>query len=226
MAHTLSQARTEVRELTRHDSDTRVTDTQINRWLNHEYRCLRTWLQDIAPELYNVVSGAISLAAGDEIQLTSALATFERLRRVEWDVGDGDWRPLERASDVAPNEHSSGRRTFRVEGDRLRFGPDDLFEGDVRVTYWITPATLTGSSEFLLPEIIFHALILRTCGWVGIRDGDALQSRKEFQALADELLYGEGGDAARPKPGSAAATLGKQTGAHPQSSGLRRVWRR
>lgn len=215
MALTLSAAETQVRDLTRHDVDTRLSQAQAWRWLNHEYAQLRTWLQDVAPEFYNVVSGSIALAEGDEIQLTSALVTFERLRRVEYDAGSENWRPMELGSPVDPNRHGSRGPTFRVEGNRLRFGPDNRFSGDVRVVYWVTPPALAaGGSAFEIPVQLEHPLILRACGWVGVRDSkDQARSKKEFRDDADELLK------------EVVPLLGRQNGQHAANAGLRRVWR-
>jgi hypothetical protein len=225
---TLLQAETEVRILTRHESDTvRVSQSVIRTWLHHEYRALRSWLQDVAPQLYLQVSGAITIAEGDEIQLTSALVTFERMMAVEYDAGDDDWREMERSSPLAPNRSAAMAPLFRVEGNRLRFGPDDIFSGDVRVKYWITPATLsTDGALFEIPVQLEHPLILRACGWVATKDSkDNATSKKDFDAMADVLLYGKDGNQDAPKPGSAMAVLKGQTGIHPHSQGLRRVAR-
>ena len=97
MSLTLLQAETEVRALTRHDSDTvRVTQTLIRVWLHHEYRALRTWLQDVAPELYNTVSGAITLAeAASELRRS----ILDALRR-------NDMAPCEQWMDTMDDVYS------------------------------------------------------------------------------------------------------------------------
>lgn len=223
MALTLLQAETQVRELERHDVDERVTQAQIRVWLHHEYRELRRWLQDFAPSLYLVCSTEVPIAAGEELQLTSAESTFERLYRVEFKVGDV-WRPMERASEVDVNNHVAGRYTFREEAGCLKFGPDDLFAGTVRVKYYGTPPTLEEDDDvFNIPVALETPLIVRTCGWLGWRDGEGVETLELAYAKADVMLYGVGGTAARPRPGSAAALFKQRHGVHPQSSGLRRV---
>lgn len=223
MALTLIQAETQVREFTRHDTDTRLTETQVRAWLHHEYRVLRSWLQDFAPSLYLVCSSEVTIAAGEELQLSSAESTFERLHRVEYKVDDV-WRPMERANEVDVSNHVAGRFTFREEGGCLHFGPDDLFSGTVRVKYYGTPPTLSADDDiFNIPVSLELPLVVRTCGWVLKRDeGDDAAIRAAY-AEADLMLYGVGGTAANPMPGSVAHIMKKRHGVHPQSSGLRRV---
>jgi len=219
----LAQAETQVREFTRHDEDTRVTQAQIRVWLHHEYRLLRSWLQDFAPSLYLVCSDEVAIAAGEELQLTSAESTFERLHRVDFLVGEV-WRPMERANEVDVNNHVAGRFTFREEGGCLKFGPDDLFSGTVRVKYWGTPPTLEDDDDvFNLPFIMELPLIVRTCGWTYKRDFGDDTAIKAAYAEADLMLYGVGGSATNPLPGSVAHIMKQRHGTHRQSSGLRRV---
>jgi hypothetical protein len=213
VALTLLQAETNARTLTRHDSDTRFSQAQWRIWAHEEYRKLRTWLQGVAPELYLLTSSDQPVAEGGTVTLATVSATLERIHVVEWDAGgSGEFRSFERADSVSPSSHKSGRFTFRVENGVVKFGPDGHFEGTVRVKYWGTPATLTNDvALFELPTPLEQPLILRTCGWIAIRDGEGAPGKKAWDDAADTSLK------------EALPALKAQHGAHPRRAGLQLV---
>lgn len=212
MSLTLAQAETNARTLTRHDSDTRFSSTQWKVWAHDEYRRLRSWLrqEEVAPEFALLTSSNQTIAEGGTLTLSAVSATFEGVHLVEWDVGDGDFRPMERASSVERNVHISGRPTFREENGVLKFGPDDTFGGIVRVLYHNTPADLT-TDAFVLPVQCEQPLVMRTCGWIAIRDGEGAGGKKAWDDAAQALL-----DEALP-------TLRARHGIHPRRAGLQIV---
>ncbi len=214
MALTLAQAETNARTNTRHDSDTRFSSTQWKVWAHDEYRRLRSWLrgQEVAPEFGLLTSTNQTLAEGGTLTLSAVSATLEGVHLVEWDVGDGDFRPMERASSVERNAHVTGRFTFREENGVLKFGPDDMFSGTVRVLYHNTPADLaSGSDPFVLPVQCEVPLVMRTCGWIALRDGEGAPGKKAWDDAAAVLL-----DEALP-------TLRARHGIHPRRAGLQIV---
>lgn len=212
MALTLAQAETNARTNTRHDSDTRFSSTQWKVWAHDEYRRLRTWLRDeeVAPGFGLLTSSNQTIAEGGTLTLSAVSATFEGVHLVEWDAGDGDFRPMERASSVERNAHATGRFTFREENGVLKFGPDDTFSGTVRVLYHNTPADLT-TDAFVLPVSCEMPLVMRTCGWIALRDGEGAAGKKAWDDAAAALL-----DEALP-------TLRARHGIHPRRAGLQIV---
>lgn len=213
MALTLEQAEDDVREQTAHRDDiVRLDETQLRRHLNREYRKLRSWLIDVAPQLYIVTSGDISLPdvdTGQEVHLSSDAFAFEKIHRVDQLDDDGKWREVEMAHPSAYNDHQTGGVTWREEGGCLIFGPDDEVEGTFRVLFHATPAVLTTvDATFKIPHQLEDALIWRACMKVSVADGD---SYKEFRELADKELA------------DAEPMLRKRYGVHVQRAGLRHV---
>jgi hypothetical protein len=213
VAITLAQARAQVREDTGHVNDAvRLTDPKLNRILNREYRKARSRLIDVAPQLYLITSGDITMpdpVTGQEVHLSSATFAFERIHRVDVLGPNDKWTEVERASPLSPNSHVLHKFTWREEGGCLIFGPDNEVEGTFRVLFHCTPAALTADDAvFRLPHQLEDYLIARACIKVTIGDGDNPQDfEKEAKTCWDE---------ARP-------TLAKRFGVHPARAGLRRV---
>lgn len=216
MALTLTQAEADVRVLTRHVSDTtRLTQAVTWGFLNKEYRKLRSWLIDIAPQLYLATSGDITMpdpTTGQEVELESASFQYEKLYRVDQLNENGDetfWMEVERAHPTNPNYHQSQRVTWREEGGCLIFGPDNEVEGTFRILFYATPPELTvGASTFLIPHQLEDALRYGTCAKIALADGD---SPKEWMDLyKDELKM------AMPE-------LAKRYGVHSSRAGLRKL---
>lgn len=218
MALTLLQAETNARTLTRHDADTRFSPAQWRVWAHEEYRKLRTWLRQpsVAPELYLLTSTDQAVAEGGTVALSTVSATLEAVHLVEWDAGQGEFRAMERADSVQRQGHKTGRYTFRVENGVIKFGPDSSFSGSVRVLYHATPATLTTDSDpvtgtFAIPVQLEQPLILRTCGWIAIRDGEGAAGKKAWDDAADAAIK------------EALPLLKAQHGIHPRRGGLHQV---
>jgi hypothetical protein len=210
---TLAQAEAKVRKKTRHVGDTvRLEQEDLRDHLNTAYRKLRSWLVDVAPQLYLVTSGDIELPdpdTGQEVHLSAGSYAYERLHRVDQLGDDGKWREVELASTLSYNHHQTGRYTFREEGGCLIFGPDDEVEGTFRVLFHATPPVLaTPDSTFKLPVRLEDALIYSACIKVAEDDGD--DPGRWEKALAKEL------EAAEPE-------LAKRNGEHVLRAGLRQV---
>ena len=211
MALTLLQAETNARTLTRHDSDTRFSQTQWRIWGNQEYRRMRTWLrqEDVAPQFGLITSADQTVALAASLTLSGISATLEGVHLVEADVGGGFYRPMLKADVLNRNSHGAGGYTFREQAGVIVFGPDGLFSGTVRVHYHNTPADLTADSNpFVIPVECEVALTLRTCGWIAVRDGEGAAGKKAWDDAAQALL-----DEALP-------ALQARHGVHPSYSGL------
>ena len=215
MPLTLLQAETTARALTRHDNDARIGQVLWRVWANEEYRRMRTWLrgEEVAPTFALLTSANLPVAEGGTVTLSSISPTLEGVHLVEWDVGQGRFRPMERADALDRNRHKSGQFTFREQAGVLAFGPDGQFAGTVRVHYHNTPAALTTDSDpvtgtFAIPPECEMPLTLRTCGWIAVRDGEGMAGRKGWEDAAQALL-----DEALP-------ALQKRHGIHPRRAGL------
>lgn len=215
MALRLDDAETAVRALTRHTGDTtRLTQVQARIYLHFVYRELRTWLRQltVAPQLYLLRSSDQVVAAGGTVTLATVSASLESPFRVERKITDGSYRPMLSADEGDPNNHQAGGYTWREEGGLLRFGPDDFFEGTVRVLYHDTPATIsTDAATFAVPVELEVPLQLKTCGYVALQDSEGAEAKASWDSTAQALM-----DAAVPG-------LRKRRGVHQQAAGLRAV---
>jgi hypothetical protein len=210
-------AENQVRALTKHVNDTtRLTATDLRIYLDRAYKDVRTWLIEPAPSLYLQTSSTQAVTAGGTVSLATVSTTHEHTERVDQQLSDGNWRALERADPLMPNSHVAGKFTFREEGGLLLFGPDSLFEGNVRVLYHNTPATLTTDSDattgtFAVPVAVEQAIIYLACGLVALADQDGSEAKAGWDAEAGKVL------------GAALPQLKKRHGRHPQRAGLQRV---
>lgn len=175
MALTLSDAITQVRYLTRHDVDTRVTDAQITQFLNSAYKQVRTRLAVEVPSLYLITSSSLALADGDIISLTGSGIIFENIFRVERRDEQSNWRPVQRSNDEDPNYSLHGKISFRLEGDYMMFAPDwSDTSGVYRVLYHKSPTALVHPTDaavaFEVPAPLEQALVYMACGLVAMRD--------------------------------------------------------
>lgn len=200
--------------LTRHVTDTtRLTQSVLRGFLNKEYQKLRSWLIDVAPQLYLVYSGNIVLpdpVDGLEVELESASFQYEKMYRVDQLDDDGNqWLPVEPADLVSYNLNQTGRVTFREEGGLCIFGPEDNVDGTFRIVFHATPPALTvAGSNFLIPHQLEDALKYATCIKVAISDGD---SPKEWEdRLKAELKEAE-------------PVLRKRWGQHQSRPGIRKI---
>jgi hypothetical protein len=208
---TLLQAETNARTLTRHDADTRFSQTQWRIWANDEYRRMRTWLreEEVAPEFALLTSSDQAVALGATLALSAVSATLEGVHLVEWDAGGGQFRDMQRADRLSRSQHASNLWTFREQNGALVFGPDALFSGTVRVHYHNTPAALAAdASTFDVPVSCELPLTLRTCGWIAVRDGEGAAGRQAWEDAADKLLK------------EALPALRARHGVHPTQAGL------
>lgn len=217
MALTLGQAETEVRALTRHELDTRVTSPQIVSWLNRVYRGLRAELQGIAPELYVTTSDEITFEddeAGNEIVLSDANVNFDHILRVERRApGDTRFFGIQGGSPISPNETVHGRVSFVIEHKCLKLSaPGGRTGGTYRVVSYVVPMQLSDANAyFQLPSQLELPLLYRTVGLVHLRDGDGPRAKKEWDDLADAEIE-------RVTP-----ALEAQGGIHPVTAGVGRV---
>ena len=191
---------------------TRLPDATLRTYHLHAYRQLRTWLQDAAPDLYLLTSADQAVAAGGTVATSAISATFECPYRVDRELSDGSYRPMEAADAADPNTHQLGNYTWRLENDVFRFGPDANFSGDIRVLYYATPAALSADGDnFAVPVNLELPLVYFTCALVAIHDQDGAGAAKAWRDLAD-----------LPE---VARQLRKRRGVHQQRAGLHKVRR-
>lgn len=211
MALTLASAEDQVRAFTRHTGDTtRLTQPNLRIYLNTVYRQLRSWLRDKAPRYYLLTSTDQVVAAGGTVTLTTVSSTIEAPHRVDWKLSDGTYRPMEAADQLDPNTNQTGLYTWREEGGVLKFGPDALFAGTVRVLYHNTVADIS-SGSFEVPTQLDLPLVWMACGLVALADGDGSSAKDSWDKLAEDQLK------------KSLPQLLKAHGVHTQNSGLRVV---
>lgn len=192
-------ARTLIRANTDHEgaSDTQVTDTQLDTWLDIEHKLLCREVAFIAPSLYTQLDDEQELDAGD-----GALEfpdDFERLVRLERQAG-ASWYPIDISDSLSP--HTGSGLTVREEEEGLQVSPAESCAGTYRIVYLRRPLTLDDDDEeFDLPPGCEDILCERVCARARIKldeDPTPHQSRadsawvKQKQAL--RRRYGRGAE--------------------------------
>ncbi len=216
MALKLSEGITNVREKTRHDVDTRVSDEFITKALNRAAVKVRQWLASDVPTLYLKVTDGIDVdGSAPEISLVSTEFNYDNLYVVErfWESPDpGEWVALQRADDLTPNRSVHGLISFHLEHLCLIIGPayrTDL-GGTYRVKFHPRPVDLSDiNAYFQVPASMEEALEYLAIEKVAERDGDSDSDKwhKRAKASYDEAL----------------PALQIRYGAHQNTSGLRRI---
>jgi hypothetical protein len=146
---TRSEARTAIKAATDHDgaSDTQVTTTQLDTWIDLEHKLLRRQLSLIVPTLYTSVDEEQTLTSTDEDDdVLSVPSDFERLVRVERQVGTA-WHPVPVSDELSP--HVGSNITVREEGEELRISPLTSAPGVYRIVYVAIPATMDDDADTL-----------------------------------------------------------------------------
>lgn len=181
----VSAAITHIRNRTGHDVDGQVNDTtMLLPWIEQEARRLRRRLSQAVPEPFITVSGIITVALGEVIELAADVnPEFERLWSVEKRVsgsnasstsGENAW------SELPVYVEGSPFLGYREEGAYMRFYPESLAAGDYRVKYigGLQPAALTTGSNLNgtpsgtvvgLPLGLEDVVIERVCALVSTR---------------------------------------------------------
>lgn len=203
MSLSYADARTQLRTVTAHDSDTQITDAQINSWFDQEVARVRRDLRLVAPQLYQVLSGTTTLTSVVPfVDLTAFTPAFESVWRVEMQSGSV-WVDVPVSDEFEPDGGDLVYREHSIDGtwpDRLTFSPDSLAAGAVvRVAYHCVPTANTVD----VPSGFEDVVIMRTAAKVALRCFDdpgnfiALADRTwESQRKAIRRRYG-----AQPQPG-------------------------
>lgn len=213
---TFTEVITAVRAITGHDVDTQFNDTtQLLPVLLQEYRRLRRWMCVHAPTLCEVTgtavvapSGAtyyttmtIDGVAGSPVAMTamnlipkSTMTAFERIVKVEKDVGGGDYLPIRVGDGLNSGSSASWYRTgstlaieVHEQPARLVITPDAEAVGTWRLT-WVAgaAASLVVGSTLDLPLGLEDVVINRGAEFVSIRH-DPTQAAY-FKMRADAIL--------------------------------------
>lgn len=210
MALTLANGEALLRSLTKHTTDTtRLPQADAWLYLNNACRQVRTWLRGAAPKYFMLTSADQVVVAGGTVTLASISSAMEAPWRVDYKLTDGSgYRPMEAADALDPNTHQAPAYTWREENGVLRFGPDSLFEGTVRVLYHDAVADIS-SGSFAIPVQCELPMVYRACGLVALADQDGAAAKQSWDAMADADL--------------AKALPSLRKNAHQQAAGLRRV---
>lgn len=203
----ISEVITAVRAITGHDVDTQFSDsTQLLPVLQQEYRRLRRWLCVHAPTLCESMGTTVIAPVGATYYATmtidgvaaapvamtamnlipkSIMTNFERIVRVDLDVGGGIFSPI-RVSDGL-NDTPDSKTTVREQPTRLVIYPDSAAVGTWRLT-WVSgcPSSITTSTALDLPAGLEDVIINRGAEFVSIRH-DPNQAGY-FAARADRIL--------------------------------------
>lgn len=198
---------TAVRAITGHDTDTQFSDsTQLLPVLTQEYRRLRRWLCVHVPTLCEMTGSAVVTTvgttstvtmtidgvAGSPVSMTainlipkSIMTNFERLRKVERNLGGSSLFPLRVFDDL--NYSRSCEPCVHEQPDRLVIYPTSILPGTFQLT-WVagSPASLTSSSTIVLPEGLEDVLTYAGAEFVSARhDPDRI---KYFADKKKEIL--------------------------------------
>lgn len=205
---TKAQLLTLVRTTIGHDTDTQVTDTQINTWIDQVYPEFRREILGVAPSLYTAVAATQVLTTTDaDFDLP---ADFERVNRFEVLVGN-DYLGVPVA-----DSHSADFSTlsYREEAGVLRVAPSTSAAGTYKLTYNKAPS-LTGDYLVEVPTGLELVIAERVAGHIRPRFNEGAE---QHQAAADRIWHGVPGI-----PGSGQKTyIRRRYGGHTQS-GLART---
>ncbi len=158
---TLEELRTTIRAETDHDSDTQVTDDQLDERINLDYQNLRRKLAQVAPQLYSTQDEEQTLASG-ESELDMPL-DFERLVRLEKQVGEA-WLAVEVSDELTPHV---GGLTVREEDSVLRLAPVSQAAGTWRIIYIAKPDGLADDDQdVILPDGLEDILVHQAAAFV------------------------------------------------------------
>ena len=168
--YTVANAIVAVRTATAHDSDTQTTDAQITDQLDQDYRDLRRFISQFAPTMYQDVE-TFTIAAG-ALTITQRShdkpVNYERIIRMEYDLGGGCWEPLATRSVL----HASQGVAVDVAGD-------------YRMTYVTQP--IDGYTAFDIPPGASRILVQLAAAFVRQRHDEdpSYHEQKAAQLKAD-----------------------------------------
>jgi hypothetical protein len=198
----ISDAITKVRSATLHDDDTQFTDTQLIDVLADEYRRLRKWMCSYIPSLCEAVVSGIAVDSTGVI-LKSALAGFERIRRVERQVSGGVvYFPIDVASGLAADYPY--RVSVREQPLQLLVSPGSLAPGTYQVVYLTgAPASIVASTVVDMPDELCGVMVERACVWARQRHNEreamSYHEKRAAELMADAYsLRSRYGDHGKP----------------------------
>lgn len=139
-----------VRANTAHDSDTQVTQAQIQAWLDQAYHRLRKLIASVAPSLYSKVSATQVLSTSDpNFDLPSDYdrpLLFEKLETTVW-VG------VDTVDQTSP-DLTIGRGWEEIgaglTGGVIRVSPASQADGSFRLTYVALPDLTENGGNYTL----------------------------------------------------------------------------
>lgn len=163
---TLLTVRTSIKNATDHDTDDQGgTATVLNSWINEEYLAVRRLLHDVVPDLYTVLSGDFTVAAGVTTYNPGALSNLEKIRLVEQKI-NGVYYPLPPAPPWASTYYP--KKSYRlIYGPTIEFLPHNDTAGTYRLRYIVGPSTLVNDGDLVeLPRGGDRVLIERVAARV------------------------------------------------------------
>ncbi len=160
---TRAECRTAIRALTYHDSDTQITDAQLNTSIDLKHKQLRRRLSVVAPSLYTATHTQETITGTDD---TLTLPTyFDRLVRLERLYGS-QWLPVPVSDHL--NAHI-GSLAMREEGTDIKVDPVGLAPGTYRIVYIVKPVTISTDADaatgtLLVPDGMEEIVVLEVAG--------------------------------------------------------------
>lgn len=163
---TVTEFVAEVRSATGHDSDTAVTDAQITAEGNLRYRNFRRWLSQKAPNLYQKTATFSMTSASNQY---TKPADFERVVRLEMQMSQGYWEPLNMRPTISMSQGIAVDVT-----------------GTYRLTYTTRPED--GYTTLDVPPGGELVILNETAGWVRQRhEEDPSYHMQEAARIKQEL---------------------------------------
>lgn len=200
----VSAANVHIRNRTGHDNDGQINDsTMLLPWVEQEARRVRRELSLKVPELYTILSPALTVTPGDRIELTGTTAPFERLVSVERRIsgsGSDAWSVNSTWGELLVYEQGSPYLGYLEEGPWLALRPEGKSAGVYRVRYikglletaFSTSTDLNTDTATTpgLPRGMEEVVIERVCAIVATRvpgDDPAPHQREAERIWKDQL---------------------------------------
>ena len=172
---TLGEARTAIRAETSHDSDTQVTDAQLDERINTDHSNVRRKIAMVAPQIYTETDHEQTLAAGEDT-LEMPL-DYERLIRVERQYGT-EWYDIEASDELGPHRMPLN---VREEANGLKVAPLSQAAGVYRIIYVMEPEGLVDDGDELDVPSGFEDIIVQLgCAFVRRRHEESQSAHLEI----------------------------------------------
>lgn len=204
---------------------TKLPDARLFEILNIRYKDLRTQLQTWSPLLYLHTTGNLILTAADWIVLSSLVAPFEHLHKLEvrdyvrdgFSVSLERWEEVELASVLMSELHPSADIAWIRRSNAIYILPEGKVSGTFRVMYHFTPTSLASGSDTVEIPAPLNSYFVSKCAV------DCYEMMRNPREAAQQMKRAEGNDGESGELGQALARLSNEEGAHAERAGLQQV---